>query len=75
LESLSSTQVSRATKLLDEEFKNWRNRPLGEIVYLILNPKFGSWPLHFKVKTNNSGRFQLLRRGTWQVNCYFGISD
>jgi len=27
IESLSSTQVSRATKLLDEELAAWRNRP------------------------------------------------
>ena len=31
IESLSSTQVSRATKLLDDELSAWRNRPLGEI--------------------------------------------
>ena len=31
LESLSSTQVSRATKQLDEELENWRKRPLGEM--------------------------------------------
>ena len=30
LERLSSTQVSRAAKLLDEELEAWRNRPLGE---------------------------------------------
>ena len=29
LESLSSSQVSRAAKLLDEELEAWRNRPLG----------------------------------------------
>lgn len=40
LESLSSTQVSRATKLLDEELENWRNRPLGEIAYLILDARY-----------------------------------
>ena len=28
---VSSTQVSRATKLLDEELEAWRNRPLGEV--------------------------------------------
>ena len=31
IESLSSSQVSRAAKLLDDELKAWRNRPLGEI--------------------------------------------
>ncbi len=30
LERLSSTQVSRAAKLLDEELEAWRNRPLGD---------------------------------------------
>jgi transposase-like protein len=29
IESLSSTQVSRAAKLLDDELEAWRNRPLG----------------------------------------------
>ena len=40
LESPSSTQVSRATKQLDEELENWRNRPLGEIAYLILDARY-----------------------------------
>ena len=40
LESLSSTQVSRATKELDEELENWRNRPLGEMAYLILDARY-----------------------------------
>ena len=37
IESLSSTQVSRATKLLDEELAAWRNRPLDQMKYLILD--------------------------------------
>jgi len=40
LESLSSTQVSRATALLDEELEAWRNRPLGEISYLLLDARY-----------------------------------
>jgi putative transposase len=36
IESLSSSQVSRAAKLLDDELEAWRNRPLGEIRYMIL---------------------------------------
>ncbi len=40
LESLSSTQVSRATRLLDEELAAWRNRPLGEIRYLLLDARY-----------------------------------
>ena len=30
IESLSSSQVSRAAKLLDDELEAWRNRPLGD---------------------------------------------
>lgn len=40
IESLSSSQVSRAAKLLDEELEAWRNRPLGEIRYLILDARY-----------------------------------
>ena len=40
IESLSSTQVSRAAKLLDDELAAGRNRPLGEIKYLILDARY-----------------------------------
>jgi|AntAceMinimDraft_12_1070368.scaffolds.fasta_scaffold30269_4 hypothetical protein len=40
IESLSSSQVSRATKLLDEELAAWRDRPLGEINYLTLDARY-----------------------------------
>ncbi|MFG6546464.1 IS256 family transposase [Sulfitobacter sp. 1A13730] len=40
IESLSSSQVSRAAKLLDDELAAWRNRPLGEIKYLILDARY-----------------------------------
>jgi putative transposase len=40
IESLSSTKVSRATKLLDDELSAWRNRPLGEIRYLIVDARY-----------------------------------
>ena len=40
LESLSSSQVSRAAKLLDEELEAWRTRPLGRITYLILDARY-----------------------------------
>jgi putative transposase len=40
LESLSSSQVSRAAALLDAELEAWRNRPLGEIHYLILDARY-----------------------------------
>lgn len=37
---VSSTQVSRAARLLDEELEKWRNRPIGEIPYLILDARY-----------------------------------
>ena len=40
LESLSSSQVSRAAKLLDDELEAWRTRPLGQITYLILDARY-----------------------------------
>ncbi len=45
---ISSTQVSRAAKILDEELNNWRNRPLGEYPYLILDAHYE------KVRKNGS---------------------
>lgn len=35
--SVSSTQVSQAARLLDDELEKWRNRPLGEYPYLFLD--------------------------------------
>ena len=40
IESLSSSQVSRATKLLDDELEAWRNRSLGEVRYLIIDARY-----------------------------------
>src|SRR4029079_4294086 len=37
---VSSVQVSRAATLLDEELAAWRNRPLGETSYLILDARY-----------------------------------
>ncbi|MCE9526228.1 MAG: IS256 family transposase [Planctomycetales bacterium] len=37
---ISSSDVSRATKLLDEELTKWRTRPLGAIKYLILDARY-----------------------------------
>jgi putative transposase len=37
---VNSSQVSRAAALLDEELSAWRNRPLGEIPYLILDARY-----------------------------------
>ena len=45
---ISSTQVSRASKMLDEELNNWRNRKLGEYRYLILDAHYE------KVRQNGS---------------------
>ena len=40
IDGVSSTQVSRASKLLDHDLEHWRNRPLGEIRYLILDARY-----------------------------------
>jgi putative transposase len=37
---VSSSQVSRAAKLLDEELEAWRTRPLGRVPYLILDARY-----------------------------------
>jgi putative transposase len=37
---ISSSDVSRATALLDKEFDEWRTRPLGLIKYLILDARY-----------------------------------
>jgi transposase-like protein len=36
---ICSSQVSRCAALLDEELDLWRNRPLGEIRYLMLDAR------------------------------------
>ena len=46
--NISSTQVSRATEILDEELGKWRNRTLGEYPYLILDAHYE------KVRANGS---------------------
>ena len=40
IEGLSSTQVSRAAALLDDELEAWRNRPLGRFRYLFLDARY-----------------------------------
>ncbi len=40
LKSLSSTQVSRAAALLDEELRAWRTRPLEDATYLLLDARY-----------------------------------
>lgn len=37
---VSSTQVSRATRLLDEELTRWRERPLGQVPYVFLDARY-----------------------------------
>jgi putative transposase len=37
---VSSAQVSRATQLLDEELSAWRQRPIGEIPYLVFDARY-----------------------------------
>jgi len=37
---VSSTQVSRAAKELDEELQAWRTRELGQVTYLILDARY-----------------------------------
>jgi transposase-like protein len=38
--AVTSMQVSRATEKLDEVLEAWRNRPLGEMVYLYLDARY-----------------------------------
>ena len=37
---VTSSQVSRATSELDEHFKQWRERPLGEMAYLQVDARY-----------------------------------
>jgi transposase-like protein len=37
---ITSTQVSRAATLLDEQLEQWRTRPLGEVPYLVLDARY-----------------------------------
>jgi len=37
---ISSSDVSRATALLDEDLAKWRSRPLGPIKYLVLDARY-----------------------------------
>lgn len=46
---VTSTQVSRASKLLDDELTQWRERPLGETPYLILDARYEKVRLNGKV--------------------------
>jgi putative transposase len=46
--NFSSSDVSRATALLDEELEKWRTRPLGKVEYLIIDARYE------KVRMNGS---------------------
>jgi putative transposase len=37
---VTSSEVSRAIKELDEQLESWRNRELGHYVYLILDARY-----------------------------------
>jgi len=37
---VSSSQVSRAAKLLDAELQSWRERPLGKLLYVTLDARY-----------------------------------
>jgi transposase-like protein len=37
---VSSSQVSRAAQMLDEELQSWRSRPLGKLSYLIIDARY-----------------------------------
>jgi transposase-like protein len=37
---ISSTQVSRCAEMLDAELEQWRQRPLGEMPYLVLDARY-----------------------------------
>ncbi len=45
---ISSSQVSRVAKLLDDQLENWRNRPLGDYPYMVLDAHYE------KVRQNGS---------------------
>ena len=51
---ISSTQVSRMTQELDEDFENFRNRPLGIFSYVILDATY------LKVRHNGTVRSQAV---------------
>ncbi len=37
---VTSMEVSHAAEQLDEELEKWRNRPLGEIPFLQVDPRY-----------------------------------
>ena len=62
---ISSQQVSRAAKLLDEELELWRNRPLAEHPYVILDATYAKVRHGGQVPVNSGasrGRSQRRRQ-------------
>ena len=47
--NFSSTDVSRASALLDEELERWRDRPLGQVQYLMLDARYEKVRMHGSV--------------------------
>lgn len=37
---VTSTEVSRCSKVLDKELESWRNRPIGSVPYLMLDARY-----------------------------------
>jgi hypothetical protein len=66
---VSSSQVSRAAKLLDDELQSWRSRPLAKSPYLILDARYRpAFPLiRASRNTNRSMRNRSLMRGISDV--------
>ena len=72
LKSLSSTQVSRAAALLDEELAAWRRRPLGEIHYLLLDARYEK--LREGGVVRDAALFSAIGIGPDGRRCVLGIS-
>ena len=47
---VTSMDVSRATKILDEEFEKWRNRPIGQIRYLMIDARYEKVRINHRVQ-------------------------
>ncbi len=63
---VSSTQVSRATQLLDEELSRWRNRPIGEVPYVFLDARYE------KIRpSHGAGSERLVERGRSALARFF----
>jgi putative transposase len=79
----SITTQSGAAKLLDDELAAWRNRPLGEIKYLILDARYesearGLRGVQYVVSDDHAGlraaRRAVFGGATWQ-RCQFHLAQ